>query len=270
MNTPRVFTVLERRPDTHDTVTLTIGPSDGQPLPGFTPGQFNMLYSFGAGEVPISFSGMPSLPDTYTHTLRVMGKATAALAALSPGDQLGVRGPFGRGWPMAELRGKHVVVVAGGLGLAPLQPVLEALAAQPEHYAGSQLFYGGRRPQELLYTERLAAWAEQFEVQLSVDQADANWQGHIGVITQLLASSRLSTDNTVALVCGPEIMMRFTVQALQQRGLADSAIYLSMERNMHCAIGHCGHCQWGPNFVCKDGPVFCFADIAPWFFRRAV
>lgn len=268
MNTPRIFTVVERRLEIPDTVTLEIQPTDGEPLPPFDPGQFNMLYHFGSGEVPISFSGATAQSDRYIHTLRAVGKTTEALARLQVGDQLGVRGPFGRGWPLHKLAGKHVLVVAGGLGLAPLRPLVQELVAQPGDYAGVQLFYGGKRPQELLYRSQLSEWNNTIDVQLSVDRADADWTGHVGVITQLLSGSSPPAHNAVALVCGPEIMMRFSIQALQKLGLADSDIYLSMERNMHCAIGHCGHCQWGPNFICKDGPVFCFADINQWFYRR--
>ncbi|GAB3096285.1 FAD/NAD(P)-binding protein [Pseudomaricurvus hydrocarbonicus] len=274
MNTPRLFTVTDRRDEITATVTLELQPLDDQPLPVARPGQFNMLYSFGAGEVPISLSGSINASDSvrsadrYTHTLRAVGKTTEALARLQVGDQLGVRGPFGRGWPMDQLAGKKVVVIAGGLGLAPLKPLLEALLADITHYGHVQLFYGGKRPEELLYPESLIHWSEKIEVQLSVDQAGPDWRGHVGVITQLLASAEMDPDNTLAVICGPEIMMRFTIQALQKQGLPDTALYLSMERNMHCAVGHCGHCQWGPHFICKDGPVFCYADIAPWFFQR--
>lgn len=268
MKTPRVFSVVDRRVEIPSTVTLDIQPLDDQPLSAFVPGQFNMLCGFGTGEVPISFSGEPDNRGTYTHTVRAAGKATEALTQLQPGDQLGVRGPFGRGWPMHQLTGKHVVVVAGGLGLAPLQPLIEQLAANRDQFAGAQLFYGGKRPGELLYTSQLDIWRDNMEVQISVDSAETNWNGHIGVITQPLAAAKIPTTNTIALVCGPEIMMRFTLQTLQKKGVPDSAIFISMERNMHCAIGHCGHCQWGPNFICKDGPVFCYADIAQWFYRR--
>jgi NAD(P)H-flavin reductase len=270
MNPPRVFTVVARREEIPATVTLELQPVDGQPMTAFTPGQFNMLYAFGAGEVPISFSGSAQTVDHYSHTLRVVGKTTEALARLRVGEQLGVRGPFGRGWPMAELLGKHMLIVAGGLGLAPLQPLIEQVAADPQHYAGAQLFYGGKRPEELLYPERLQDWRKTLDVNLSVDRASGDWHGHIGVITQLLATARYPVENSIALVCGPEIMMRFSVQELLKRGLPESAIYVSMERNMHCAIGHCGHCQWGPAFVCKDGPVFRYSDIAQWFYRRAL
>lgn len=268
MNTPRLLTVLGRHQENPSTVTLQLGPGDNQALPAFAPGQFNMLYAFGCGEVPISFSGSALTDNSYSHTLRAVGKTTEALARLQPGASLGMRGPFGRGWPMQQLDGKHVVIVAGGLGLAPLQPVIETLLLQRERVASVKLFYGGRQPQELLYPQRYNDWSRAIDIELCVDRGDARWSGHIGVVTQLLATAELPRSNCIALVCGPEIMMRFTLQALQKRQFDDSAIWLSMERNMHCATGHCGHCQWGPHFVCKDGPVFCFADIADWFYRR--
>lgn len=270
MNTPRLLTVLDRREENASTVTLQLGAGDEQPLPAFMPGQFNMLYTFGRGEVPISFSGSPLNGDGYFHTLRAVGKKTDALAHLQPGDSVGVRGPFGRGWPMAQLEGKHIVIVAGGLGLAPLQPVIETLLQQRQRVASVQLFYGGRQPSELLYQHRYSDWSQAMDIELCVDRGDANWSGHIGVVTQLLANAPLPVQNAIALVCGPEIMMRFTLQALQKRHFDDTAIWLSMERNMHCATGHCGHCQWGPRFVCKDGPVFCLAEVSDWFNRREV
>lgn len=270
MNTPRLLTVIDRQQENPSTVTLQLGSGDTEPLPGFLPGQFNMLYAFGHGEVPISFSGSPLVTDSYYHTLRAVGKTTQALADLQPGATLGVRGPFGRGWPVEQLDGKHVVIVAGGLGLAPLRPVIEQIVQRRDRLASAQLFYGGRQPRELLYADRYDEWSQALDLALCVDRADGPWPGHIGVVTQLLASAELPLQNSIALVCGPEIMMRFTLQALQKRGLADSAIWLSMERNMHCATGHCGHCQWGPRFVCRDGPVFCFADIADWFYLREV
>ncbi|MCP5146216.1 MAG: FAD/NAD(P)-binding protein [Gammaproteobacteria bacterium] len=268
MNPPAIFTVLDRREEIPHTVTLRIQPAQGGTVTPFAPGQFNMLYGFGSGEVPISFSGATAEQGYYSHTLRAVGKSTEALARLQPGDQLGVRGPFGRGWPMDQLAGRHVLIIAGGLGLAPLQPLIEAIVAKPADYLGAQLFYGGRRPEELLYLARMAAWRDALNVELTVDMASRDWSGHVGVVTGPLASAKFPASNTVAVVCGPEIMMRFAVRTLQQRGLDDASIYLSMERNMHCALGHCGRCQWGPNFVCKDGPVFRYSDIAPWFHVR--
>lgn len=268
MNTPRTLTVLDRRVDNASTVTLQLGSGNDQALSAFQPGQFNMLYAFGCGEVPISFSGSAVDSDHYSHTVRAVGKTTEALSRLQPGDAVGMRGPFGRGWPMTQLAGKHVVIVAGGLGLAPLQPVIEALVQRRDQFASVQLFYGCRQPDELLYPQRYSDWAQAMDIELCVDRGDATWTGHVGVVTQLLARASLPASNCIALVCGPEIMMRFTIQALQKRQLPDSAIWLSMERNMHCATGHCGHCQWGPNFICKDGPVFCYAEIADWFYRR--
>ncbi len=268
MNTPRVLQVHSRREEIPGTFTLQLRATDDQPLPSFVPGQFNMLYSFGGGEVPISFSGSARETDSYTHTIRALGKNTEALKRLLAADDIGVRGPFGRGWPMPDLAGKQVLVIAGGLGLAPLRPLIYHLSDNCQQFAGIQLFYGDRHPQQLLYRQELQQWSANMQVNLSVDQAGPDWHGHIGVITSLLNNAVFPLDNTIALVCGPEIMMRFSIQALRAKGLPGEAIHLSMERNMHCAIGHCGHCQWGPTFVCKDGPVFRYADIKKWLYTR--
>ena len=268
MEVPDIFVVTERIQENSDTVTLAIAPINDQPLTPFTPGQFNMLYRFGVGEVPISFSGSHLNLNNYHHTIRMIGKTTEGLAGLQVGQQLGVRGPFGRGWPMAEITGKQLLIIAGGIGLAPLQPIIEAAVQGSLGAREVQLFYGAKSPQALLFQNRLPAWRQHTTVQESVDSANSNWHGHIGVITQPLAKAQFNPANTLALICGPEIMMRFAIQTLQQLGLPERSIYLSMERNMHCAIGHCGHCQWGPHFICKDGPVFNFADIADWFYLR--
>ncbi|MEJ2681339.1 MAG: FAD/NAD(P)-binding protein [Gammaproteobacteria bacterium] len=268
MNTPQRYQVVHRQLEIPATVTLEIQAVDAAHIAPFSPGQFNMLYGFGAGEVPISFSGSPNARQSYRHTLRAVGKTSEALSQLQVGDQLGVRGPFGRGWPMDLLIGKHVLIIAGGLGLAPLRPVIETLVSQTDQYAGIQLFYGGKRPEELLYLSQFKTWRSAIDVEIIVDRAGPDWSGHIGVITQLVNTAHFPVSNTIALVCGPEIMMRFSVQTLQSKSLPDTAIYVSMERNMHCAIGHCGHCQWGPNFICKDGPVFCYDDIASWFYQK--
>lgn len=268
MNTPRILQVHQRREEIPGTFTLQLRATDERPLPAFVPGQFNMLYNFGGGEVPISFSGSAGDGDRYIHTLRAVGKNTEALQRLQTGDQIGVRGPFGRGWPLQCLAGKQVLVIAGGLGLAPLRPLIYHLIDNRQQFAGVQLFYGDRHPQQLLYRQELQEWSDKILVNLSVDQAGPDWHGHVGVITSLLNNAAFPLDNSIALVCGPEIMLRFSVQALRAKGLPEASIYLSMERNMHCAIGHCGHCQWGPAFICKDGPVLRYADIEQWFYTR--
>nr|WP_251068151.1 FAD/NAD(P)-binding protein [Marinobacter sp. C7] len=229
----------------------------------FQPGQFNMLYVFGVGEVPISLSGDASETAALVHTVRGVGPVSNKLVALQPGDTVGLRGPFGVGWPMAAAEGSDVLIVAGGLGLAPLRPAIYHLMHHREKYGRVILLYGTRSPEDILYAGELAEWGERadLEVQITVDHAVSDWQGKIGVVPALLPTLDFDPEDTVAMVCGPEIMMRFTVNALRDAGVEDEAIFLSMERNMKCALGHCGHCQFGSTFVCKDGPVVSFDRV---------
>lgn len=224
----------------------------------YTPGQFNMLTVFGVGEVPISMSGDPADQSKLVHTVRAVGPVSQALTELQRGHVLGVRGPFGAGWPMAEAAGRDVIVVAGGLGLAPLRPALYRLLGARDTYGRLSLLYGTRSPNDILFHNELAAWRQQLDmaVEVTVDHAAEHWHGNVGVVTTLIPRAAFDPSNAVALVCGPEIMMRFAITALREAGLPDAAIHLSMERNMKCAIGLCGHCQFGPAFVCRDGPVF--------------
>lgn len=253
---PRIARVRRRRRDGPQVWTLDIEPQES--LPAFAPGQFNMLTVFGVGEVPISLSGDPVEPDRLVHTIRAVGAVSAALTRLGPGDVVGLRGPFGAGWPMAEAVGHDVVVVAGGLGLAPLRPALYRLLAERARYGKVALLYGTRRPGDILFRRELESWRRRLDIdiEVTVDHADSDWHGHVGVVTTLIARAAFDPLHALALVCGPEVMMRFAIAALRDARIADEAIYLSMERNMKCAIGFCGHCQFGPVFVCQDGPVF--------------
>ena len=257
---PEFFPVRKRHGELPDTWTLEIEPLAAFP---FLPGQFNMLYVFGVGEVPISISGDPTTPEVLVHTVRAVGKTSAAICALRPGTRLGVRGPYGVPWPVGEAAGGDVVVVAGGLGLAPLRPALYQLMARRERYGRVFLFYGGRSPELLLYASELKRWRGRFDldVQVTVDSASAGWRGNIGVVTKLIERAGFDASNITALVCGPEIMMRFAVGGLMARGVPAGRIYVSMERNMKCAVGLCGHCQYGPRLVCRDGPVFPYSTI---------
>jgi NAD(P)H-flavin reductase len=194
------------------------------------------------------------------------------MGLLKPGDALGVRGPYGSPWPVTEEEGHDVVVVAGGIGLAPLRPVLYHLMSQREKYGKIVLLYGARTPEDILYKRELERWRGKFdlEVQVTVDRGSSGWRGNVGVVTPLLSRAPFNPSNTVALLCGPEIMMRFAVIELQKRGVPADRMYLSMERNMKCALGYCGHCQYGPMFVCKDGPVFRFDRIASIFSKGEI
>lgn len=232
----------------------------------FLPGQFNMLYLPGVGEIAISISADPQCRAHWAHTIRVAGSVTQTLAKLQPGATLGLRGPYGNPWPLAECQGKDVILVAGGIGLAPLRPVIYELLANRAHYGNITLLHGARTPEGLLYPSQYSEWqAGGFHLQTTVDRASTGWSGNVGVVTSLLDRLPLpDPDKTALLTCGPEIMMHFTVKSALKRGLPVEQIWLSSERNMQCAVGLCGHCQLGPTFVCKDGPVFRYDHIAPF------
>lgn len=239
----------------------------------FLPGQFNMLYLFGVGEVPISISGDPSHPEILVHTVRAVGPVTKAICKLKRDEIVGVRGPFGSSWPITEAVGNDLVIVAGGVGLAPLRPAIYHILSHRGEYGRIALLYGARTPGDMLYKRELAEWRGRFDVQVevTVDAArPGEWQGNVGVVTTLIPRANFDPHHVTALVCGPEIMMRFTILELQKRGLRDDQIYISMERNMKCAVGFCGHCQYGPNFICKDGPVFRFDTVKAIFGKREI
>jgi NAD(P)H-flavin reductase len=260
---PRIAHVRRRRHDAPDAWTLELEMADGAPFQ-YAPGQFNMLTAFGVGEAAISVSGDPAA-GPLIHTIRDVGPVSRALARLGPGDPIGVRGPFGVGWPMAQAEGRDVVVVAGGLGLAPLRPALYRLLGDRARYGRVALLFGARRPEDILFRHEVETWRGRFDidVEVTVDHAASAWHGHVGVVTTLISRLDIDPAKAVAMVCGPEVMMRFVAMSLVDKGLAEDAIYLSMERNMKCAIGHCGHCQLGPTFICRDGPVFTYARLKP-------
>jgi NAD(P)H-flavin reductase len=257
------------RRETADVTTLELTPPLGFT---FTAGQFNMLYMFGLGEVAISLSGDPAQENLIVHTLRAIGAVSSAITRLRREQVIGVRGPYGSYWPVTESEGSDIIIVAGGLGLAPLRPVIYRVLAHRERYGRVVVLYGARGPTDILYRRELEAWRSRFDVDITVtvDHAAADWRGNVGVVPALIGRAPIDPDHTVAMVCGPEIMMRFTIDALRQRGLAIHRIFVSMERNMKCAIGLCGHCQFGAAFVCRDGPVFRFDRIAPFFNIREI
>jgi NAD(P)H-flavin reductase len=260
---PRAFVVRHREAETADTWTLTLAPAAGKP-PTIGAGQFMMVYVFGIGEVPISVSGTPERPGPVVLTVRAVGAVTEAICASEPGAVLGLRGPFGSTWPVAGATGADVVVVAGGIGLAPLRPVVLHALAHRRDFGRVVVLYGARTPDDLLYTSELEDWRTGAAVHVTVDAAEPGWQGTVGVVPKLLPRAELDPASAVAFVCGPEIMMRFTVEALRERGLPPERIHISLERNMRCGVGHCGHCQLGPTLICRDGPVYSYATAAPW------
>jgi NAD(P)H-flavin reductase len=259
---PRVARLLRRRRDGAQVFTLEVEP-EGPGNAAFSAGQFNMLTAFGVGEVPISLSGDPARPDRLLHTVRAVGPVSAALTRLRPGDPLGLRGPFGTGWPIEAAAGHDVLLVAGGVALAPVRPALYRLLAERDRYGNVALLYGARSPSDILFRRELESWRRRLDIdiQVTVDHAPAEWHGHVGVVTTLISHAVFDPPRTVAFVSGPEVMMRFAIAALRGAGIADEAIHLSMERNMKCAVGLCGRCQFGPAFVCHDGPVFAYDRV---------
>jgi len=268
---PHLYVIRQVRKETDDTFTLVLQDESGGPKLTFAPGQFNMVYVFGAGEIPISISGDPT-SSVLVHTTRAVGTVTRVMARLRRGDMLGIRGPFGTPWPLQDVHGHDVVIVAGGIGLAPLRPALYDVLSHRDEFGKVVLLYGTRTPSDILFREELEQWRARFdlEVYVTVDRAQAGWRGNVGVVTTLIHKSPFDPQKTTAMVCGPEIMMRFTALELQKRGVSPDSIYLSLERNMKCGIGLCGHCQFGPLFVCKDGPVFSYSRIKDLLVKREI
>lgn len=273
---PAPFRVAHVRRETHDTWTLELvraGPALGDAAARFAPGQFAMLYAFGVGEAPISISDHSARQgERLVHTVRAVGAVTEALCALRVGDAIGVRGPYGTAWPLQEAVGHDVVIVAGGIGLAPLRPAIYHVLAHRERYGDVAIVYGGRSPDELLYVSELERWRARFDVSVhvTVDAAPADWHGRVGVVTTLLPRITFDPDKVMAMLVGPEVMLRFTAAALRDRDIPSTSIWVSLERSMKCGVGWCGHCQLGPLFVCKDGPVARLDRVERWMRVRAL
>jgi NAD(P)H-flavin reductase len=232
----------------------------------FVPGQFNMIYVPGVGEVAISISSDPE-DELLEHTIRIVGRTTRVIERLGVGDVLGLRGPYGNGWPLPEARWKDVLVVTGGLGCAPVTGAIEYMFRRRASYGRISILHGVKKPSDLIRRERFALWRREPDTQvlLSSDEPDRHWRDRTGVVTELFEEVEFDPGRTVAFLCGPEVMMRYGVRILERRGLPDRRVFVSMERNMKCAVGLCGHCQFGPEFVCKDGPIFPWARVRRLF-----
>jgi NAD(P)H-flavin reductase len=269
---PLIYRVEKRVRETADTFTLVLRPETDPAGFSFAPGQFNMLTAFGVGEVPISISGDPGRPLPLSHTIRAVGAVTRALTTRRQGEQIGVRGPFGTSWPLRQAEGNDLVIVAGGLGLAPLRPAIYHILDHRAAYGNVEIVYGARTPADLLYSQELMKWRGRFDlrVHVTVDSATPDWRSNVGVVTTIIPRIYFDPLHTTVLVCGPGVMMRFVVQEFRRRGVPEDNIFISMERAMKCGIGLCGHCQLGPVFICKDGPVFSYARIKEWFERRGI
>lgn len=262
---PQKAWVMDRIQESPGIFTLNLRLDDASAHAGyrFTPGQFNMLAIPGVGEVPISVSSDPEDAHLIGHTIRAQGRVTQALSKLKPGDALGLRGPFGHGWPLEEMNGKDVVLITGGLGCAPVVSVIHYLLRRREQVRQLVIMQGVKHADDLIWRDQYMKWAAQPQTQvlLAASQGSALWPWHVGRPTELFEQARFDPANAVALMCGPEGMMKTSAEMLVQRGMPESRIFLSMERNMQCATGHCGHCQIGPLFVCRDGPVFAWPQV---------
>ncbi|MFI5380269.1 MAG: FAD/NAD(P)-binding protein [Tepidisphaerales bacterium] len=238
----------------------------------FVPGQFNMVYVPGVGEAAISISSNPHQCDKLEHTIRLVGTVTRGIGRMKVGDIVGLRGPFGRGWPMDKLKGQDVVILGGGIGLAPLRPMIYWLLQHREHCRRVVLLYGCRTPEDRLYVDELQQWADDptLDVLVTVDNATTGWTGPVGVVTNLLRRVKVNAQRTIVMVCGPRILNRVAAWNFLQLHVPPDQVYVSLERNMNCGFGRCGHCQYGPKFVCKDGPVFCFSEIADIFAKEEI
>jgi len=236
------------------------------------PGQFNMLYVHGVGEVTISVSDVDTERRLVAHTVRFVGSVTNTFRHLREGDVIGIRGPYGNGWPLDEHRGKDILIVAGGIGLPPLRPVIREVASNRSRYGRLIIVYGARTPKDLVYRYEYPDYESipDTELHLTVDVPDESWRGHVGVVTKLIPPLKLDVGNTVAYICGPEVMMKYAVEELLKKGLKTNQIYLSLERRMKCGVGLCGHCQAGPYFVCKHGPIFPFWFIGKYFWVEQI
>jgi NAD(P)H-flavin reductase len=260
---PRPFKLVDKTWETPDTATLVFEDHERLGTP-FQPGQFMMVYVFGVGEVPISLAGNPHMGRALVHTVRGVGAVTDAIVALEPGETVGMRGPYGTSWPLATTSGRDLLVVAGGIGLAPLRPaILEALHRR-EELKSLALLYGARTPTDLLYRGDLLGWisTDGIDVEVTVDRAGSDWWGDVGLVTDLLPRVPFDPANTTAFVCGPEVMMRVVARELRDLGVPAEDVWISMERNMKCAIGLCGHCQYGSDFLCWGGPIGTYAHFA--------
>lgn len=266
---PNTFLLTEKKWETKDVFTIKLKPKFSQKI-NFSHGQFNMLYAFGSGDIPISISGDNTDQESYTHTIKQVGFVSKILGQLSIGDYVGVRGPFGQGWPIENCYQKKIIIIAGGLGLAPLMSITSYFFNNISLFDKVALLYGVREPKDIIFYD----WFKYLRniapenIHITVDYASDYWGGNIGVVTNLIRQINFTLTDAMALICGPEIMMRFCANELLRHGLKESDIYISMERNMKCAVGFCGHCQYLNYFLCKDGPVFRFDQIKNLIFIK--
>jgi NAD(P)H-flavin reductase len=260
--------IIDIKKETSDVSTYTIRFCDDTVARNyhFEPGQFNMIYVPGYGEAAISISSDPDKPETISHSIRFVGNVTNAISRMKIGDKMGIRGPFGRPWPIKDYVGAEVYIATGGIGLAPLRPTIYHIINHRADYGQVTVLYGARTPSDLLYPEEFDEWRNSdIIVTPTVDRAEKTWKGQVGVVPILFYNLWITHgENCLLLSCGPEIMMRFVAFEGLARRIPKDRIYLSLERNMKCGQGLCGHCQLGPTFICKHGPVYSFDELEPY------
>ena len=268
-HTPHVAVIDRRTQEAPTIFTLRLQYADTgvQEAFEFEPGQFNMVTLFGVGEIPISIVNDPLDSHFFDHTIRVVGRVSGGMSKLQPGDRVGIRGPFGRGWPLERIKGKDILLITGGLGCAPLVSVIRYLLRRREDYGHLSILQGVKHSNDLIWREQYCEWSKLRDVNilLAADVAAKGWTGQQGMVTDLIDQISLRPQRTAVLLCGPELMMLAAIASLREQGIQDGNIWFSMERNMQCGIGRCGHCQIGPRFVCRDGPVFCYSELADFF-----
>ncbi len=267
---PFSATITERAQESPTIFTLQTRFTDHQRRLSFYPGQFNMLSLYGVGEVAISIASDPAEKKYLRHTIRAVGRVTKALQNLQRGDEIGIRGPYGKGWPLIEAEGKDIIIVTGGLGCAPTVSVINYILARREKYGAIKILQGVKHSDDFIFRKQYAQWQQtpNTDVRIAADFAGPKWPWGIGYVTDMIESLSLHPDETIAMMCGPEMMMHAAIGVLTKKGVSENNIYLSMERNMACGIGHCGHCQYGGLFVCKDGPVFAYPKIKALFSEK--
>lgn len=269
---PMEAKIVANQQDSHNIFTLDLVLTDPilHQAYQFQPGQFNMLYLYGVGEVAISIVSDPRESEVLSHTIRAIGRITNALKNLKVGDRLGVRGPFGRGWPMTDAIGRDVIVMTGGLGCAPSVSVIEYILKQRQQYKRLNILQGVKHSDDFIFQHRYQQWRQSpdTDVFIAADEAGPTWPWQIGYVTNMINKTQFNPENAIAMMCGPEMMMANAINLLVSKGLPESQIYLSMERNMECGLGLCGHCQYGDKFICKDGPVFAYPEIKALFHQQ--
>jgi NAD(P)H-flavin reductase len=255
---PNVASVVNVRQETNDIKTLTLRFKEQTLDFDFTPGQFVEVSIFGYGEVPLGLASSPTRRKTIEISVKRMGMVTTEIHKLTPGDTIGVRGPYGNGWPVERLRGKDVLIIGGGIGLSPLRSLIDYILDKRDEFGSLKILYGARTQNDLVYRPLLQQWAEHkdTEVFCTVDIGTPGWTGNVGVVTNLFQAAHISTDNTIVITCGPPVMIKFVTIGLEKMGFADTDIITSMEKMMKCGVGKCGHCNIGSKYVCIDGPVF--------------